>query len=202
MASVHVVDNPKITDDPFLKVRAHLVHAQSYKVMPFLEWLSLDESIIQYDGWHGCKQFISGKPIHLLQTMEPHLIQWFHVSHVGSLLAATVEEQAIYDKASSHWPINTMHWFQRCHQCDKRTSYMQSANAHWVLWTVHLEMTVKYILNLIVSFFKCIKVIFQYICKVPMHIITTTASRLQTAESESWPCVFWQNERRWYLFLH
>uniref|UniRef100_A0A674BM32 PiggyBac transposable element-derived protein domain-containing protein n=1 Tax=Salmo trutta TaxID=8032 RepID=A0A674BM32_SALTR len=39
-----------------------------------------------------------------------------------SLLAATVEDQARYDKAS-HWPINTMRRFQRCRHCDKRTTY-------------------------------------------------------------------------------
>ncbi|KAL3053631.1 hypothetical protein OYC64_006037 [Pagothenia borchgrevinki] len=39
-----------------------------------------------------------------------------------SLLAATVEHQGRYDKAS-HWPINTMHRFQRCRHCDKRTTY-------------------------------------------------------------------------------
>jgi hypothetical protein len=39
-----------------------------------------------------------------------------------SLLAATVEDQARYDKAS-HWPINTMHRFQRCRHCDESTTY-------------------------------------------------------------------------------
>ncbi len=65
MASVHVVDNTKITDDPFFKVRpifSELNH--SYKIMPFQEWLSVDESMIPYYGRHGCKQFIKGKPIH------------------------------------------------------------------------------------------------------------------------------------------
>ncbi len=64
MASVHVVDNTKITDDPFFKVRpifSELNH--SYKIMPFQEWLSVDESMIPYYGRHGCKQFIKGKPI-------------------------------------------------------------------------------------------------------------------------------------------
>uniref|UniRef100_A0A673X5S5 PiggyBac transposable element-derived protein domain-containing protein n=1 Tax=Salmo trutta TaxID=8032 RepID=A0A673X5S5_SALTR len=39
-----------------------------------------------------------------------------------SLLAATFEDQKRYDKAS-HWPINMMHRFERCHHCDKRTTY-------------------------------------------------------------------------------
>ncbi|XP_071391075.1 piggyBac transposable element-derived protein 3-like [Centroberyx affinis] len=64
MASVHVVDNTKITDDPFFKVRPIFSELnQSYKVMPFQEWLSVDESMIPYYGRHGCKQFIRGKPI-------------------------------------------------------------------------------------------------------------------------------------------
>uniref|UniRef100_A0A667X9S4 PiggyBac transposable element-derived protein domain-containing protein n=1 Tax=Myripristis murdjan TaxID=586833 RepID=A0A667X9S4_9TELE len=64
MASVHVVDNTKITDDPFFKVRPIFSELnQSYKVMPFQEWLSVDESMIPYYGRHGCKQFIKGKPI-------------------------------------------------------------------------------------------------------------------------------------------
>ncbi|KAK1898005.1 PiggyBac transposable element-derived protein 3 [Dissostichus eleginoides] len=64
MASMHVVDNTKITDDPFFKVRPIFSELnQSYKVMPFQEWLSVDESMIRYYGRHGCKQFIRGKPI-------------------------------------------------------------------------------------------------------------------------------------------
>ncbi|KAJ4940010.1 hypothetical protein JOQ06_029441 [Pogonophryne albipinna] len=64
MASLHVVDNTKITDDPFFKVRPIFSELnQSYKVMPFQEWLSVDESMIRYYGRHGCKQFIRGKPI-------------------------------------------------------------------------------------------------------------------------------------------
>uniref|UniRef100_A0A674C9V8 PiggyBac transposable element-derived protein domain-containing protein n=1 Tax=Salmo trutta TaxID=8032 RepID=A0A674C9V8_SALTR len=42
--------------------------------------------------------------------------------NLRSLLAATVEDQARYDKAS-HLPINTMHRFQRCRHCDKHTTY-------------------------------------------------------------------------------
>lgn len=64
MASVHVVDNTKITDDTFFKVRPIFSELnQSYKVMPFQEWLSVDESMIPYYGQHGCKQLIRGKPI-------------------------------------------------------------------------------------------------------------------------------------------
>ena len=46
MASVHVVDNTKIADDPFFKVRPIFSELnQSYKVMAFQEWLSVDETI-------------------------------------------------------------------------------------------------------------------------------------------------------------
>lgn len=51
MASLYVGDNTKITGDPFFKVRpifSELNH--SYKVMPFQEWLSVDESMIPYYG--------------------------------------------------------------------------------------------------------------------------------------------------------
>ncbi|KAM3849818.1 piggyBac transposable element-derived protein 3-like [Diretmus argenteus] len=64
MASVHVVDNTKITDDPFYKIRPIFSELnQAYKVMQFQECLSVDESMIPYYGRHGCKQFIRGKPI-------------------------------------------------------------------------------------------------------------------------------------------
>ncbi|KAF3856680.1 hypothetical protein F7725_017403, partial [Dissostichus mawsoni] len=58
--------------------------------------------------------------------MKQSLVQRFGTKPLSqgrrSLLAATVEHQARYDKAS-HWPINTMHRFQRCRHCDKRTTY-------------------------------------------------------------------------------
>lgn len=64
MASLHVVDNTKITNDPFFKVRPLFSELNtSYKVMPFKEWLSVDESMVPYFGRHGCKQFIKSKPI-------------------------------------------------------------------------------------------------------------------------------------------
>ncbi|XP_060788387.1 piggyBac transposable element-derived protein 3-like [Neoarius graeffei] len=65
MASLHFVDNTKITEDPFFKVRPIFTELnKSYKVMPYPEWLSVDESMVRYYGRHGCKQFIKGKPIH------------------------------------------------------------------------------------------------------------------------------------------
>ncbi|XP_051813277.1 piggyBac transposable element-derived protein 2-like [Acanthochromis polyacanthus] len=64
MASLHFFDNTKITEDPFFKVRPIFTELnKSYKVMPYPEWLSVDESMIRYYGRHGCKQFIKGKPI-------------------------------------------------------------------------------------------------------------------------------------------
>ncbi|KAL6488676.1 hypothetical protein MHYP_G00024170 [Metynnis hypsauchen] len=64
MASLHFVDNTKITDDPFFKVRPIFTELNTlYKVMPYSEWLAVDESMIGYYGRHGCKQFIKGKPI-------------------------------------------------------------------------------------------------------------------------------------------
>uniref|UniRef100_A0A8D0A249 PiggyBac transposable element-derived protein domain-containing protein n=1 Tax=Sander lucioperca TaxID=283035 RepID=A0A8D0A249_SANLU len=64
MASVHFVDNTKITEDPFFKVRPIFTELNKlYKVMPYPKWLAVDESMIRYYGHHGCKQFIKGKPI-------------------------------------------------------------------------------------------------------------------------------------------
>ncbi|XP_054625503.1 piggyBac transposable element-derived protein 3-like [Dunckerocampus dactyliophorus] len=56
MASIHFVDNKKITEDPFFKVRPIFTELnKSYKVIPFPECLSVDESMIRYYG--------QGKPI-------------------------------------------------------------------------------------------------------------------------------------------
>jgi len=64
MASVHLVDNSKATDDPFYKVRPIFSTLNdTYKMMPYTKQLSIDESMIPYYGRHGCKQFIRGKPI-------------------------------------------------------------------------------------------------------------------------------------------
>ncbi len=47
MASVYVADSTKITDDPFFKIRPIFSElSQSYKIMPFQESLSMDESMI------------------------------------------------------------------------------------------------------------------------------------------------------------
>lgn len=61
-----MVDNTKITVRPIFSELN-----QSYKVRPFQEWLSVDESMIPYYGSHGCKQFIKCKPI-VLYHMEPY----------------------------------------------------------------------------------------------------------------------------------
>lgn len=64
MASIHVVDNTKCNTDPFFKVRPIFQELNnSYKMLPFSKWLSVDESMIPYYGRHGYKQFIKGKPI-------------------------------------------------------------------------------------------------------------------------------------------
>ncbi|TKS67811.1 PiggyBac transposable element-derived protein 3 [Collichthys lucidus] len=59
MALVHVVDNTKITDDPFFK-----------------EWLSVDGSMIPYYSRHGCKQFIKGKPICFVTSGPQYRLPW------------------------------------------------------------------------------------------------------------------------------
>ncbi|XP_070762803.1 piggyBac transposable element-derived protein 3-like [Enoplosus armatus] len=64
MSSVHLVDNMKITADPFFKVRPLFEHLNSInKAIPIAENVAVDEMMIEYFGRHGCKQFIRGKPI-------------------------------------------------------------------------------------------------------------------------------------------
>uniref|UniRef100_A0A3Q2YJ73 PiggyBac transposable element-derived protein domain-containing protein n=1 Tax=Hippocampus comes TaxID=109280 RepID=A0A3Q2YJ73_HIPCM len=64
MASTHFVDNTKITEDPFFKVRPIFTELnKSYKVMPYPECLSVDKSMTGYCRRNGCKQFMKGKPI-------------------------------------------------------------------------------------------------------------------------------------------
>uniref|UniRef100_A0A8C6THS4 PiggyBac transposable element-derived protein domain-containing protein n=1 Tax=Neogobius melanostomus TaxID=47308 RepID=A0A8C6THS4_9GOBI len=73
MASLHFADNTKITDDPFFKVRPIFTELnKSYKVMPYPEWLSVDESMIRYYGRHGCKQFIRASSTGYMHHMEPY----------------------------------------------------------------------------------------------------------------------------------
>lgn len=51
MASVYVVDNTKITHDPFFMVRLIFSELNDlYKIMAFQEWLSMDETMIPYCG--------------------------------------------------------------------------------------------------------------------------------------------------------
>lgn len=64
VASVHVVDNMKVTDDPFFKVRPVFEELNKVnKTMTIQEYLAVDEMMIEYFGRHVCKQFIRGKPI-------------------------------------------------------------------------------------------------------------------------------------------
>uniref|UniRef100_A0A667Y9T4 PiggyBac transposable element-derived protein domain-containing protein n=1 Tax=Myripristis murdjan TaxID=586833 RepID=A0A667Y9T4_9TELE len=64
MSSIHVVDNMKITPDPFFKVRPLFEELNKInKTIPTEEHVSVDEMMIEYFGRHGCKQFIRGKPI-------------------------------------------------------------------------------------------------------------------------------------------
>ncbi len=64
MSSVHLVDNMKITADPFFKVRPLFEHLNDINnAIPIAEHVAVDEMMIEYFGRHGCKQFIRGKPI-------------------------------------------------------------------------------------------------------------------------------------------
>lgn len=64
MASIHVVDNMNITDDPFFKVRPVFEELNKVnKTITIQEYLAVDEMMIEYFVRHGFKQFIRGKPI-------------------------------------------------------------------------------------------------------------------------------------------
>lgn len=65
MASLHVVDNTKATDDdPFFKLLPTFTELNaSFKLLPYTKEQSVDEAMVPYYGKHGCKQFIRGKPV-------------------------------------------------------------------------------------------------------------------------------------------
>lgn len=64
MSFVHLVDNMKITADPFFKVRPLFERLNDINNrIPIAEHVTVDEMMIEYFGRHVCKQFIRGKPI-------------------------------------------------------------------------------------------------------------------------------------------
>lgn len=64
MSFVHLVDNMKITADPFFKVRPLFECLNDINNrIPIAEHVTVDEMMIEYFGRHVCKQFIRGKPI-------------------------------------------------------------------------------------------------------------------------------------------
>lgn len=64
MSSVHLVDNMKITADPFFKVRPLFERLNDINNrIPIAEHVAVDEMMIEYFGRHVCKQFIRRKPI-------------------------------------------------------------------------------------------------------------------------------------------
>lgn len=97
MASIHLVDNSEATNDPFYKVRPIFSALnESYKMMPYQKWLSVDESMIPYYGRHGYEQFIRGKPIRFgfkfwslssptgnIYHMEPYCRAHTHLPETG-----------------------------------------------------------------------------------------------------------------------
>ncbi|KAE8289462.1 Chimeric ERCC6-PGBD3 protein Chimeric CSB-PGBD3 protein [Larimichthys crocea] len=78
MSSVHLVDNMKITADPFFKVRPLFKHLNDINnAIPIAEHVAVDEMMIEYFGRHGCKQFIRGHP------MEPYVGSHTHLVETG-----------------------------------------------------------------------------------------------------------------------
>ena len=64
MRNFHFADNMLIDDDPLYKVRPifNILNNQ-LKIFPADCNLSIDETMVEYFGHHGCKQRIQGKPI-------------------------------------------------------------------------------------------------------------------------------------------
>uniref|UniRef100_A0AAX7T8F2 PiggyBac transposable element-derived protein domain-containing protein n=1 Tax=Astatotilapia calliptera TaxID=8154 RepID=A0AAX7T8F2_ASTCA len=97
MSSVHLVDNMKITADPFFKVRPLFKHLNDINnAIPIAEHVAVDEMMIEYFGRHGCKQFIRGKPIRFgykiwslasssgfVHQMEPYVGSHTHLVETG-----------------------------------------------------------------------------------------------------------------------
>ncbi|XP_018553228.2 piggyBac transposable element-derived protein 3-like [Lates calcarifer] len=97
MSSVHLVDNMKITADPFFKVCPLFKHLNDINnAIPIAEHLAVDEMMIEYFGRHGCKQFIRGKPIRFgykmwslasssgfVHQMEPYVGSHTHLVKTG-----------------------------------------------------------------------------------------------------------------------
>ena len=64
--NLHFADNNQLDkEDKFSKLRPFFDHLgkQFLKWAPLEEFYSVDESMCEYFGKHGCKQFIQGKPI-------------------------------------------------------------------------------------------------------------------------------------------
>ena len=65
-SNLHFSENNQLNkDDKFSKLRPLFDHLgkQFMKWAPLEEFHSVDESMCEYFGKHGCKQFIQGKPI-------------------------------------------------------------------------------------------------------------------------------------------
>ncbi|XP_050024907.2 piggyBac transposable element-derived protein 2-like [Dermacentor andersoni] len=64
--NLHVADNNNLVqEDKFTKLRPlfRLLNERFLLYAPLLDCLSIDESMCEYFGKHGCKQFMKGKPI-------------------------------------------------------------------------------------------------------------------------------------------
>lgn len=65
MSTVHLVDNMKITADPFFKMHPLFQHLNDINnTILTAEHVAVDEMMTEYSGRHGCRQFSRGKPVH------------------------------------------------------------------------------------------------------------------------------------------
>lgn len=122
MRNLHFANNMHIDDDPLYKVRPifDILNFRS-KIAPVDTNLSIDETMIEYFGHHGCKQRIQGKPIRSgfkawnLATSSGRLIHSelycgkktklddFGLGHGGNVVIGLLEKSEIQSGVNVHF---------------------------------------------------------------------------------------------------
>ena len=84
VASIHLVDNSKATDDPFYKVQPIFSALNdTYKMMPYTKQLSIDESMIRYYGRHGYILWSLASPTGYMFHIETYCGVHTHLPETG-----------------------------------------------------------------------------------------------------------------------
>lgn len=128
MSNLHLVDNTAISKtDKFAKVRPLFDHLNK-KFLEFStaeEHHSIDEAMVPYNGRHGCKQYIHGKPIRYgfklwVGTTRLGFINWFEPYQGASTsISKTYKDLGVgssvvleyADRLKEKWPNLIFHLF-------------------------------------------------------------------------------------------